>query len=190
VTIRLQRPLIQLNQVAAGIREHRDGDGTHAGGLASEHYIARFQSRVLFLDIGRLESCELKQSLEGQKELRRMNWTEMNQALAKVSPAGGRPPEMPQFLILRATVSRVDVSPPQASEPWVNVYFRELPEEQTFNICTSNPEILVDMFGPDFRTRMIGQMLDVEGGSQRNYCKGAKGSIRITLAHQLRKVTP
>ena len=132
---------------------------------------------------------EIKRSLEGQQELRLMNWSEMNQALAKVSPAGGRPSEMPQFLILRATVSRVDVSAPQASEHWVNVYFRESPQEQTFNMCTSNPEILVDIFGPDFGTRMIGQKLEVEGEYQRYYCKGAKGSIRITLAHQLRKVT-
>jgi hypothetical protein len=132
---------------------------------------------------------ELKRSLEGQKELRRTNWSELNQALAKVSPAGGRPPEMPQSLILRATVSQVDVSPPQASEHWVNVYFRESPQEQAFNICPSNPEILVDIFGSDFRTRMIGQMLEVEDEYPRNYCKGVKGSIRITRAHQLRKVT-
>ncbi|MGA8757060.1 MAG: hypothetical protein WB611_12185 [Stellaceae bacterium] len=144
---------------------------------------------ILGQAVSQEQDQELKRSLEGQQELRRMNWGEMNQALAKVSPTGGGPPEMPQSLILRATVSRVDVSPPQASEHWVNVYFRESPGEQAFNVCTSDPAILVDVFGPDFRTRMIGQMLEVEGEYQRNYCKGTKGSIRITLAHQLRKVT-
>jgi hypothetical protein len=163
-----------------------------AGGqqaLAKMSTISPLAVGILGQAVSQEQERELKRSLAGQKELRRMNWSEMNQALAKVSPAGGRPPEMSQSLILRATVSRVDVSPPQASEHWVNVYFRESPEEQAFNVCTSDPEILVDMFGPDFRTRMIGQMLEVEGEYQRNYCKGAKGSIRITLAHQLRKVT-
>jgi len=55
----------------------------------------------------------------------RMNWNEMNLALARVHPARGRPAEMPQYLIIRGTVSRVDVSPPGASEHWVDVYSRE-----------------------------------------------------------------
>ena len=42
----------------------------------------------------------------------RMNWNEMNLALANVHGSGGRPPEMPEYLIIRGTVSRVDVSPP------------------------------------------------------------------------------
>ena len=163
-----------------------------AGGqqaLAEMSSISPLAVGIMGKAVAREQEQELKQSLEGQKELRRMNWSEMKQALAKVSPGGGRPPEMPQSLIVRATVSRVDVSPPQASEHWVNVYFRESPEEQAFNLCTSDPGILVDLFGPDFRTRMIGQMLEVEGEYQRSYCKGTKGSIRITLAHQLRKAT-
>jgi hypothetical protein len=53
----------------------------------------------------------------------RMNWNEMNLALAKVRSGGGRPPEMPESLIIRGTVSRVDVSPPDASVHWVNVIF-------------------------------------------------------------------
>ena len=61
------------------------------------------------------EEQELKDPLEGPPEYRRMNWNEMNAALAKVRPAGGRPPEMPQYLIIRGTVSRVDVSPPGVS---------------------------------------------------------------------------
>ena len=163
-----------------------------AGGqqaLAQMSTISPMAVGIMGRAVSQEQDQELKRSLAGQNELRRMNWSEMNEALAKVSPAGGRPPEMPQSLILRGTVSRVDVSPPQASEHWVNVYFRESPQEQAFDVCTSDLGILVDMFGPDFRTRMIGQMLEVEGENQRNYCKGTKGSIRITLAHQLRKVT-
>jgi len=143
------------------------------------------------------EEQELKESLEGPPEYQRMNWNEMNVALAKVRPAGGRPPEMPPYLVIRGTVSRVDVSPPGASEHWINVYFRESAEERSnafetfygaFNTCTSSSEIFEDMFGPDFRSRMIGQVLEIEGEYQRYYCKGYKGSIRISLAHQVHKV--
>jgi hypothetical protein len=175
-----------LGQAPATTAAQRAG-GQQA--LAKMSTISPLAGGIMGKEVAREQDQELKRSLEGQKELRRMNWSEMKQALAKVSPTGGRPPEMPESLIVRATVSRVEVSPPQASEHWVNVYFRESPEEQAFNICTSDPEILVDRFGPDFRMRMIGQMLEVEGEYQRNYCKGTKGSMRITLAHQLRKVT-
>jgi hypothetical protein len=57
-----------------------------------------------------------------------------------------------------------------------------------FNVCTSNQEIFKDIFGPDFRSRMVGQVLEVEGEYQRNYCKGWKGSIRVTLARQVHLV--
>jgi hypothetical protein len=123
----------------------------------------------------------------------RMNWNDMNLALAKVR-GWGRPPEMPEFLIVRGTVSRVDLSPPGASEHWVNVYFRESPEQQStsfetvygaFNVCTLDATIFEDMFGPNFRSRMIGQVLEVQGEYQRNYCKGWKGSIRVTTARQV-----
>jgi hypothetical protein len=35
---------------------------------------------------------------------------------------------------------------------------------------------------------MIGQVVELEGEFQRYYCKGWKGSIRISPAHQIRKV--
>jgi len=35
---------------------------------------------------------------------------------------------------------------------------------------------------------MVGQVLEVEGEYQRNYCKGWKGSIRVTLARQVHLV--
>lgn len=36
--------------------------------------------------------------------------------------------------------------------------------------------------------RMNGQVVELEGEFQRYYCKGWKGSVRISLAHQIRKV--
>lgn len=146
---------------------------------------------------GGLEEQQLLESLDGPPESERMNWDGMNKALGFVRPAQGRPPEMPQYLVIRGTVSRVDVSPPGASVHWVNVWFRESAEERSnafetfygaFNTCTSSSDIFEDMFGPDFRTRMIGQVLEIEGEYQRYYCKGWRGSIRVTLAHQVHKV--
>jgi hypothetical protein len=158
------------------------------------------------LIMGNLEKQAKQQAQEEEKDREeerrrqqpesytRMNWNEMKLALANVHGSEGRPPEMPQFLIIRGTVSRVDLSPPGASQHWVNVYFRESSEQAStvyetsygaFNICASNAGIFVDMFGPDFRSRMIGQVLEVQGEYQRNYCKGWKGSIRVTLARQV-----
>jgi hypothetical protein len=44
------------------------------------------------------------------------------------------------------------------------------------------------VFGPDFLTSMIGTTIEVEGETQGAYCRGLRGSIRITLAHQVRPV--
>jgi hypothetical protein len=161
------------------------------------------------LVMGNVEKLGKQQAQEEEKEREeerrqqhpetytRMNWNEMSLALANVHGSEGRPPEVPQFLIIRGTVSRVDLSPPGASQHWVNVYFRESSEQAStvyetsygaFNICASNAGIFVDMFGPDFRSRMIGQVLEVQGEYQRNYCKGWKGSIRVTLARQVHSV--
>jgi hypothetical protein len=52
----------------------------------------------------------------------------------------------------------------------------------------SSPDIFEDAFGPDYHTRMIGQVVELEGEFQRCYCKGWKGSVRISLAHQIRNV--
>jgi hypothetical protein len=147
--------------------------------------------------VGGEDERQLRESVDGPLESERMNWDGMNKALELVRPAQGRPPEMPQYLTIRGTISRVDVSPPGASVPWVNVWFRESAEQRSnafetfygpFNACASSPEIFEDAFGPDFRTRMIGQVVELEGEFQRYYCKGWKGSVRISLAHQIRKV--
>ena len=79
----------------------------------------------------------------------------------------------------------------------MNVYFRESAERATgafgtsygkFKVCTVGTDILEGMFGPDFRTRMIGQVHEVRGEYGEG-CMGWKGSIRITLAQQVRKVS-
>lgn len=141
----------------------------------------------------------LKESLEGPPEYRLMSWDELNRAPAW-QPGGGRPRQMPPYLTMRGTVSRVEVRPAPSgineTGPWVNVYFRESTEQATgafgtsygaFNVCTFGTEIFEGMFGPDFRTRMNGQVLEVQG-EYGNGCMGWKGSIRIELAHQVRKI--
>ena len=119
--------------------------------------IAQFASQLA--DAGGLEEQQLRESLDGPPEAERMDWNGMNKALAFVRPAVGRPPEMPQYLTIRGTISRVDVSPPGASVPWVNVWFRESAEQRSnafetfygpFNACASSPDIFEDAFGPDF----------------------------------------
>jgi hypothetical protein len=149
------------------------------------------------LEVPTTVQCDMRFRYSPPESYTRMNWNEMNLALAKVRPVSGRPTEMPEYLIIRGTVSRVDVSPPGASEHWVDVYFRESSEQAStsyetsygaFNVCASDVGIFVDMFGPDFRSRMIGKVLEVQGEFQRNYCKGWKGSIRATLARQVHSV--
>jgi len=137
------------------------------------------------------EEKDLQQSVAGQKEFRRMSWPEIDQAIAMVPGGGAKPPGMPDYLVMRGTVARVELSADAGSHPRIDIYFREAPQEQqAFNVCTSAPEILAEMFGPDYRTRMVGQVVEVEGAYQRSFCRGLKGSIRIALAHQIRKAGP
>jgi hypothetical protein len=141
----------------------------------------------------------MKESAEGPPEYRLMSWDELRRIPSR-PPGGGRPPQMPQYFAMRGTVSRVEMRPaPSGSNergPWVNVYFRESTEQTTgafgtsygaWSVCTFGTEILERMFGPDFRTRMVGQVLEVEGEYSHS-CMAGKGSIRIELAHQIRKV--
>jgi hypothetical protein len=115
------------------------------------------------------------------------NWPDFNLALAKTPRSGGLPPGMPRKIAIRGTVSRIEFSLPGASEPWVDVYFKESPDGM-FNVCALYPEIFQDVFGADFSTRMIGQAIEVEGRLQRSRCKGYKGSIRVTLSRQMRRI--
>ena len=128
---------------------------------------------------------------------RRMDWSDLLTTLrkpgTKIWEKG-----IPRYLIIRGTVSGVEVSK-DADEPieWANIAFRESPITDVgpnrrpyseFNVCTSDQGILRDVFGPDFLTSMIGKAIQVEGETQGAFCRGLSGSIRITLAHQVRPV--
>lgn len=145
--------------------------------------------------------CPSNESREGTEQAaappQLMNWNDLHRALAKLPYSGGLG-EVPKNLIIRGTVSRVELALPGASVPWVNVYFRESAEQRTnvqgqtfygaFDVCSSNPDIFKDLFGADFRTNMIGKAVEVEGNFQRAYCNGWRGSIRLSLARQMRVI--
>jgi hypothetical protein len=120
------------------------------------------------------------------QEAQPMNWNDLLLACAKAPRSGGAVP-VPKNILIRGTVLRVDMNSPAASTRWVNIYFRESPDG-IFNVCTSSPDIFQDIFGPDFRSSMIGKALEVEGEVTRAYCNGEKGGIRVTLARQVHSV--
>ena len=79
--------------------------------------------------------------------------------------------------------------------PWVNVWFRESAEQRSnafetfygpFNACASSPDVFEDAFGPDFRTRMIGQVVDLEGEFQRLLLQGTLERQRPDLKWRIR----
>ena len=127
----------------------------------------------------------------------RMDWSDLLTALRK--PGSKVWEKIPRNIIIRGTVSSVEVSK-DTFEPniqWVDVAFRESPVTDVgpnrrpyseFNVCTSSQDIFEDRFGADFRTSMIGKTIEVEGESQGANCRGLRGSIRITLAWQVRPV--
>ena len=104
----------------------------------------------------------------------RMDWSDLLTALRK--PGSKVWEKIPRNIIIRGTVSSVEVSK-DTFEPniqWVDVAFRESP---------------VTDVGPNRRPySMIGKTIEVEGESQGANCRGLRGSIRITLAWQVRPV--
>ena len=127
----------------------------------------------------------------------RMDWSDLLTALRK--PGSKVWEKIPRNIIIRGTVSSVEVSK-DTFEPniqWVDVAFRESPVTDVgpnrrpyseFNVCTSSQDIFEDRFGADFSTSMIGKTVEIEGETQGAVCRGLRGSIRITLAHQVRPV--
>jgi len=127
----------------------------------------------------------------------RMDWSDLLTALRK--PGSKIWEKIPRNIIIRGTVSSVEVSK-DTFEPniqWVDVAFRESPVTDVgpnrrpyseFNVCTSSQDIFEDRFGADFSTSMIGKTVEIEGETQGAVCRGLRGSIRITLAHQVRPV--
>jgi hypothetical protein len=129
----------------------------------------------------------------------RMEWSALLPALRSQSRSQGLWDVIPRTIVIRGTVSSVDVSK-DTFEPieWVDVAFRESPitdggprrPYSEFNVCASGREIFQSVFGPDFLTSMIGKVIEVEGETQGAYCRGLMGSIRVTLAQQIRLVKP
>ena len=129
----------------------------------------------------------------------RMDWSDLLTALRTKPPSVGMWAVIPRNLVMRGTVSGVEVSR-DAFEPaieWVDIALRESPvidvgpnrrPYSAFNVCTSNREVLQSVFGADFMTSMIGKTIEVEGETQGAVCRGLMSSIRVTLAHQVRLV--
>ena len=129
----------------------------------------------------------------------RMEWSDLLTALRNKPLSAGMWAVIPRNLVMRGTVSSVEVSK-DTFEPdieWVDVAFRESPvidvgpnrrPYSAFNVCTSDRAILQQVFGPDFMTSMIGKTVEIEGETQGAVCRGLMSSIRVTLAHQLRPV--
>jgi hypothetical protein len=114
------------------------------------------------------------------------NWPDFSVALAAAGASSGMPPGVPRVITVRGTVSKIEEAAPNASEHWIDIFFKEAPDGR-FDACSLGPEILSDVYGPNFRTALIGQVIEVEGDIQRYYCRGYKGSVRISLAHQARR---
>jgi hypothetical protein len=130
---------------------------------------------------------------------RRMEWSDLLTALRTKPQSVGMWAVIPRNLVMRGTVSSVEVSKDafQPAIEWVDVAFRESPvidvgpnrrPYSAFNVCTSDRAILQQVFGPDFMTSMIGKTVEIEGETQGAVCRGLMSSIRVTLAHQVRLV--
>jgi hypothetical protein len=113
------------------------------------------------------------------------NWPDFFVALGAAGASSGMPPGVPRVITVRGTVSKIEEGAPNASEHWIDIFFKEAPDGR-FDACSLGPEILSEVYGPNFRTALIGQVIEVEGDIQ-HYCKGFKGSVRLSLAHQARR---
>ena len=155
----------------------------------------------------RAEEKALLESLEGPPEFLLLTWDEL-----KRIPRSG--PGIPTNLTIRGTVSAVDVRPlPNNGSsplgplpgtvtalglhgPWVNVYFRESPGQTgasgisgaVFNVCTYGTDVFEEVFGRDFRSRMVGQTVEIQGEFGHR-CLGSGSSIAIAMAHQIHRIT-
>jgi hypothetical protein len=143
---------------------------------------------------GQRDRDELEEEEDRQKELeppQRVNWNDMGKFLELAFPFRQNSKQVPvnKKIVVRGTVSRVDMNSPAASTRWANIFFRESPDG-TFNVCSSSPDIFQDLFGPDFRSTMVGKTLEIKGEVHRQCCGGAKAGIRITLSRQLHSIGP
>ena len=172
---------------AAGQRRS-DAANQVMGGMAASSPLGEFLMGNLEKQVKKQEQEEQR---ERQKELaqpQRVNWNDMGEFLFLALPQHSTQPPVNKKIIVQGTVSRVDLPRPGSSQHWVNVYFKEIPDK-AFDMCTSRPEILQDLFGPDFSSRMIGKTVEVEGEVTEHNCESTAG-IWVTLSHQLHVVGP
>lgn len=112
---------------------------------------------------------------------------------------------MPDHIALRGTVASVEIDqrPVDATTvmPVAQIFFRESPDDTAgpsgpahpeFNVCTGRLDILQDLFGADYRTSMVGKVIEVQGSLGHRFlgvmCSGRRGSLALVLARQLRTV--
>ena len=147
-----------------------------------------------------------------------VNWSDLLSALSRMAArertSSGAPLRLPRDVVIRGTVSAVEIRqqpvdssfrswrPPttqpfdaNATIPVAEINFRESPlaagrPYPEFNVCTERLDILTEQFGADFRTGMIGKVIEVRGIANLpgTVCWGQLGEIQLFLARQVRQV--
>jgi hypothetical protein len=156
------------------------------------------------------EQAERSRRNEIAKGPYQMNWKDLASFITSAFGGNGRPPLMAnRHIILRGTISRVQLPNPGAQSPWVHVFFKEastmeppaeglagdyfirryIGKEDTFGICATDPSLFSDVFGPNYGMAMAGQSIEMEGEINVGACTQAVG-IHVTLTRQMKVVTP
>jgi hypothetical protein len=156
-----------------------------------------------------LEKIERAKRAEISKGPYQMNWKDLAAFYVSSFNGRGKEPYPNRQMILRGTISRVQVPNPGARSPWVYAYFQDvtamakppqglpgdydiLPyvgQERAFGICSQDPTIFTDIFGANYGSAMVGKTVEMEGQLNDGNCGTASG-IKVTLARQLKIVAP
>ena len=181
-----QRAIKQSQREAARIRDARVS-------TASPNLMGILNRNMTVVDV-----AEVGERLERLKPPQRVNWTELLTAL-RVSDKVRE--VLPRYIVIRGTVSNVVMlegpAGPNVSRQ-VNIFFRESPPVADarprfaipeFGACTTNPDILQDVFGKDFLTSMVGKTIEVQGETWGGgNCGSLKAAVPFALARQIRPV--
>ena len=178
-----ERAIKQSQREAARIRDARVS-------TASPNLMGILNKNMTVVDVG-----EVGERLERLKPPQPVNWSEL--LLALRIPNGRLREVIPRYIVIRGTVSNV-VMLKGPTESKVNVFFRESPPVADanprfaipeFGVCTTNPDILQDVFGKDYLTSMAGKTIEVQGETWGGgTCGSLKAAVPITLARQIRLV--
>lgn len=138
-----------------------------------------------------------------------MNWKDLASFFTSAFGVRGRPPLMAnRHIILRGTLSRVQVPNPGAQSAWVYAFFKDVSDmekpvnglpgdysilpyigkENAFGICSTDPGIFSEIFGANYGSAMVGKTVEMEGELNSGGCGTAAG-IKVTLARQVKVVT-